>query len=329
MNSLAFDTEKYFLGKLCKNKHEWENAGQSLRSKGNKHCVACMQMPNAALQKARQDRAKKEAALRDEWNEQLIQNGIDVKVFKLSTLCENNHDWNETGKSLRYRLQGSCVECRKNFLKERYQANKKGHLQRCKLYAQANSELIKEIKARYREKHREELREKNRRYSELNKEQICARAREKIKREDYKVRIKLYSQRPEVKAMRKQYLQTEAGKISQAKGSRNRRARDRQVHRTPYIKKDIKQLREKFNNSCAYCGCSSSGIQIDHWLPLSKGGSDTLSNFLPACKNCNMSKFNAEGKAWYEKQSFYSIKRWRKIEQHLGKLVCKGQLPLF
>lgn len=328
MDSLASDIEKYFLGKLCKNSHEWEGTGQSLRSKGNKHCIVCMQIPNPYLQKARRDRAKKEAAIRDKWNERLIQNGIDVEAFKLSTLCESNHNWNETGKSLRYRKQGGCVECRKNFLRERYQANKGEHLQRCKFYAQSNPELIKEIKARYRERHREKLREKNRRYGELNKEQIRIRSKEKRKSEGYKARIKLYSQRPEVKAMRKRYLQTEAGKISQAKGSRNRRARDKQVHRAPYTKQDIKHLQEKFNNSCAYCGCSSIEIQIDHWLPLSKGGSDTLGNFLPACKDCNTKKFNQEGKSWYEKQPFYSKQRWRKIEQHLGKVVCNGQLPL-
>jgi len=40
---------------------------------------------------------------------------------------------------------------------------------------------------------------------------------------------------------------------------------------------------------CAYCGCeiTLSEMQVDHVMPLRKGGPDTLENMLPACRSCN------------------------------------------
>ena len=42
----------------------------------------------------------------------LSQAGIDTEKFKLKRLCKRGHNWNNTGKSLRYNTQSSnCVEC--------------------------------------------------------------------------------------------------------------------------------------------------------------------------------------------------------------------------
>ncbi len=42
---------------------------------------------------------------------------------------------------------------------------------------------------------------------------------------------------------------------------------------------------------CAYCG-GTERIEIDHIVPLTRGGTHTASNFAPACKTCNTSKGN-------------------------------------
>lgn len=58
--------------------------------------------------------------------------------------------------------------------------------------------------------------------------------------------------------------------------------------------KDKKELRqkvfEKYNGNCAYCGDVFSHIkrmQVDHIIPASKGGSNSLDNLNPACVICN------------------------------------------
>ena len=45
---------------------------------------------------------------------------------------------------------------------------------------------------------------------------------------------------------------------------------------------------------CSYCAIelSSDQIQLDHVIPLSKGGSHTIDNFAISCKSCNCSKGN-------------------------------------
>jgi len=40
---------------------------------------------------------------------------------------------------------------------------------------------------------------------------------------------------------------------------------------------------------CAYCG-STERIEADHRIPLYRGGSNEISNILPACRRCNRRK---------------------------------------
>jgi hypothetical protein len=56
----AYDTSRYYLGKLCKRGHEWGSTGQSLLRKTNKHCAECNREQKRArdqAQKAQQETA--------------------------------------------------------------------------------------------------------------------------------------------------------------------------------------------------------------------------------------------------------------------------------
>ena len=56
--------------------------------------------------------------------------------------------------------------------------------------------------------------------------------------------------------------------------------------------KQIRELIKKSNGKCYWCGCStkSKGHHIDHYTPLSKGGSNEIHNLVVACAFCNISK---------------------------------------
>lgn len=46
----------------------------------------------------------------------------------------------------------------------------------------------------------------------------------------------------------------------------------------------------RFRHRCAYCDTQSTALQMDHVVPLSRGGSHAIGNVVPACPPCNLSK---------------------------------------
>lgn len=52
------------------------------------------------------------------------------------------------------------------------------------------------------------------------------------------------------------------------------------------------QVLERDSFTCQYCGAIPPGaqLQIDHFHPRSRGGSDDISNLITACRECNQGK---------------------------------------
>lgn len=55
-----------------------------------------------------------------------------------------------------------------------------------------------------------------------------------------------------------------------------------------YFREVIAYLHWKWEGRCAYCG--AVGEQIDHANPVSRGGSDEITNLVLACESCNKHK---------------------------------------
>ena len=53
-------------------------------------------------------------------------------------------------------------------------------------------------------------------------------------------------------------------------------------------------LLEKWHRKCAYCGGTEARLEIEHIKPISKGGSDRVSNLAIACHDCNQTKGNQD-----------------------------------
>ena len=54
--------------------------------------------------------------------------------------------------------------------------------------------------------------------------------------------------------------------------------------------RDWLRLVNRYRGCCAYCGDESDSIELDHVIPLVKGGRHAIGNVLPACTPCNRSK---------------------------------------
>jgi len=78
-------------------------------------------------------------------------------------------------------------------------------------------------------------------------------------------------------------------------------------------------LKEAFNNECAYCGRSedvAGTLQQEHIIPFNCDGEYALGNIIPACKSCNASKGKKNMDEWYAQQDFFSEERLNKIIQY-------------
>ncbi len=54
----------------------------------------------------------------------------------------------------------------------------------------------------------------------------------------------------------------------------------------------VSQIEERFDfhgNKCIYCGCGGP-MEIEHMIPVSRGGTNWPANLAPACRSCNSSK---------------------------------------
>lgn len=80
-------------------------------------------------------------------------------------------------------------------------------------------------------------------------------------------------------------------KSVKARESRRRaRKKDAEGFCTHY---HIQALYDFQEGRCFHCDCDiSTGYHIDHWIPLSKGGSNWPENLRLLCSHCNQTKYN-------------------------------------
>lgn len=57
------------------------------------------------------------------------------------------------------------------------------------------------------------------------------------------------------------------------------------------VEDEWQSILDKFGNKCAICGAEGK-LTIDHIVPLSVGGSNTIDNIQPLCRSCNSRKGN-------------------------------------
>jgi 5-methylcytosine-specific restriction endonuclease McrA len=55
---------------------------------------------------------------------------------------------------------------------------------------------------------------------------------------------------------------------------------------------------ERDGHVCGYCHRAADPVHIDHVVPLSRGGDNSLDNLIVACDRCNISKGNLTPSEW-------------------------------
>jgi 5-methylcytosine-specific restriction endonuclease McrA len=149
--------------------------------------------------------------------------------------------------------EGTCIECRNALSRENYYKNRDKRAVQISIWQQNNKD---------KKRHHEKLWRRNnpelaRKWRQNNPE----------KSRDY---TKVFRQKnPEIS---KVLLHRRRARLASAKN---------------YLitKTDIRSMLQK---PCIYCGAKST--HIDHVIPLSRGGSNSVGNLAPACQTCNLSK---------------------------------------
>lgn len=108
---------------------------------------------------------------------------------------------------------------------------------------------------------------------------------------------------PDVKAHKqkynKEYRSTPESRERYKALEQNRRARKRAVGGT-HTHEQIREQYDRQKSKCYYCikKIAWGKHHIDHVIPLSRGGSNDISNLVIACQKCNLTKHNRLPHEW-------------------------------
>lgn len=175
-----------------------------------------------------------------------------MKICGKCKISKMFSDFNKNSKS-KDGLQHRCRDCCKSHQKEYY----------LDYYELNKVKKIETVSSYYRE----------------NKETVLSKCKDRYveKREDILAYKKKYGQRTEVRIRER---------------IRRGKRRAREVNQLGYFPKDYWEiLTGLFGERCGKCG-STKMLELDHVIPISKGGKHCISNAQILCRSCNTKKGN-------------------------------------
>lgn len=159
------------------------------------------------------------------------------------------------------------------------------------LYHQRHREERLAKQREYTAMHREEIRQRDREYTAMHREEAKKRAaewyannKEKARQNGILYRIK---NKDAIKAKHATY--DKIHNIEKVARNNKRRAAKRNNGGT-YTKEEFIQLCQKYENRCLMCGRNNIKLTVDHVIPISLGGSNSIENIQPLCISCNSKK---------------------------------------
>lgn len=211
-------------------------------------------------------------------------------------------------------LHPSCTECKNAKAKERRKLNIESVRARDREYRHKNKDKKSLSDKKYREANKATLKTKKQEYYKENQEILSYKnklRRINLSRED-KLNLKTkshnrYKNRSEKekenrKEYGKYYHKTPTGMLSSRNSRGKRRANILSGLDGTVTSQALETLKEKQNNKCYHCEVEldfsiKGTVNLDHYIPLSKGGLHSITNVVWSCASCNKSKGNKMPKA--------------------------------
>ncbi|MCB0120274.1 MAG: HNH endonuclease [Anaerolineales bacterium] len=174
-------------------------------------------------------------------------------------------------------------------------ANPEKHRETARKYVEANKEHIQNLKRKHQAENPDKYQEASQRYLETNREKVNTMARERRQKdlEHYREIGRNSYERHAVE--RRQYsLEYYKRFPEKSVAATNRRRALKLAAKGSHTEKEWQDLKAFYNFKCLKCGKQEPEIKLtrDHVLPLTEGGSDSISNIQPLCARCNSKKNN-------------------------------------
>lgn len=174
---------------------------------------------------------------------------IMLSNFKKCTLClvEKNIILFNRFKHGKYGVASYCRVCASKKRREKYKKIRKSEIARSSKYRRDNLESRKQYDGKYRLSNREKRRKWDRKSKKKNADKI--RIRDSLKR-----------------LKRLDIINSTINKITAEQWT---------------------EIKNRQYQCCYYCGIKPKVLEMDHVMPLSKGGEHTADNIVGSCKSCN------------------------------------------
>lgn len=244
--------------------------------------------------------------------------------FKIGALCKREHDWTGNGESLRYaKPKGACVLCaRIDALKRKerlltqdpdYKAKRAAYMRR------RRATLGRPSRSKYGLPYMPLPDVETRAMQKAIK---CAGRLPSVAQLVYEQQFQHWRRHPQDRAefvrQRAQwrhhwnYAMSLQYRLYHRSKSKRRKAQQRGSTTILLSPDQMWRRWVGFDFTCAYCG-SGGDLQVEHVVPISKGGEHHLGNIVPACRSCNYSKARSDAWQWYRSQPFFDETRWQRI----------------
>lgn len=207
-----------------------------------------------------------------------------AESFKTCSKCQIEKPLNDFRLNKRWRRR-ECRDCEHIYNRTYGAARRAGRTQ---------EQVIadKEYQKRYKAKNRARLTDWERDWRKNNKDK--ANARTKRYYDSHKsARLKWHARhyvlnRERIGERNRRWRANNSDKL--ALQEHRRRAREMNAPVNDFTTHQWEELLATFNGHCAYCLRTFDSLEIEHVIPISRNGSNTQSNIVPACRGCNSKK---------------------------------------
>lgn len=250
---------------------------------------------------------------------------IPLKCCSRNDKCANPYgpwlpattEYFSVNKRVKSGLRANCKACQAAEFDSWYSEKAESTYERKRQWRRDNPDKVKRQKNESQKRNRSSANQRNRKYRKIHSTELAEKrqlAEVRAKKQEYDrqyhrnhagekcaISQKWHrNNRERASARGRQWKASnpEKARLLARKSKTTRRAREFNAKGT-YTPDDVRMIYEMQNGLCAYCGIRLfDKWHEDHYMPISRGGSNYPENIILACKECNLSKNDKTFEEW-------------------------------